>query len=960
MKWKALFLLLLMPVCAVAQVKINQATYWFDDNVAAAVSVTIPPDSQVNFVNNISTNTLSVGIHTFNIRFAQSNGRKSVPISSLFIKMPSGSGSGNKKIVACQYWFDNDYSGAITRQTGPAEQVQTAITVAVGALSKGAHILNMRFRDEGNSWSVTSSQLFVNRGGNGASGGNNVVTAYRYWIDTAISKAQTVYFQNPAQQTYIFKQFNFSYLDTGKHIVYYQFKDTTQTWSSVVADSFIKLGRPRIDYITPNKGGNTGDVTVSIYGTGFYEGTRVKLSKLGHADIVVPDSLINIVRGSQIIASFDLRQKDIGFYNVVVDIPKDTIMTVTKGFEIQGGKGRDVWLTFSGPEGIRQNTWQTYQVNYGNRGNVDARGVPVFIAISNATEVKLPTSVLITVNDSTFTIADTSVTIVSLDSLGNEPFPCKVYALTIANIPPGANGSLLINLKTNAPIKIVAWTSQPFYASPFNPGVGACIDDILKTGIGLFPVVGCVYGVIRAYTDPFIRTYVVHNKSTVTFNDFNSGLKDAIVGCVPGIGPAIKEYKVAAEIVKRITKAAGFYSDMGSSVDLVESCLPVFQKIAEFAKSIPLIFSSDPNSKYGPLGVGTDGYLKESNLNYAINFENQASAQNSAQSIFVIDSLSPDAFDYSTFEFNNITLGDTTLFIHTKEKNYTTYIDYRPKGNNIILKIEAGLNDTNGVVTWQFTTLDPETEQPTTNPFAGFLPPNINSPEGQGSVFFTIKTKEGLPTNTVIKNKASIYFDNNPPIVTDPWINTIDRTAPHSNVEALPEYTRDTVVPVSWNGVDTGSGIRHYTIYVSQNGNPYQIWKYQTTETSADFTGKWDSSYAFYSIATDNVGNVEEAPSTYDAITRLVRPEQDIAGGISVYPNPTSGSFTIQGRNTEAENISITITNIIGQVVLKDVIADSGNKAFKKVLDLSAQAKGYFTVTLRAGGWRQSFKIIRL
>jgi hypothetical protein len=49
-----------------------------------------------------------------------------------------------------------------------------------------------------------------------------------------------------------------------------------------------------------------------------------------------------------------------------------------------------------------------------------------------------------------------------------------------------------------------------------------------------------------------------------------------------------------------------------------------------------------------------------------------------------------------------------------------------------------------------------------------------NEPASHGSIRFSVKLNQGLPTGTKIENKAAIYFDFNPAIVTNTTINTLD------------------------------------------------------------------------------------------------------------------------------------------------------------------------------------------
>jgi hypothetical protein len=65
---------------------------------------------------------------------------------------------------------------------------------------------------------------------------------------------------------------------------------------------------------------------------------------------------------------------------------------------------------------------------------------------------------------------------------------------------------------------------------------------------------------------------------------------------------------------------------------------------------------------------------------------------------------------------------------------------------------------------------------------------------------------------------------------------------------------------VKWTAVDDemGSGIKHITVYVSENGGDFTIWKRQTTETEGVFVGTPGSTYEFLALTTDNAGNTEQ------------------------------------------------------------------------------------------------------
>ncbi len=96
----------------------------------------------------------------------------------------------------------------------------------------------------------------------------------------------------------------------------------------------------------------------------------------------------------------------------------------------------------------------------------------------------------------------------------------------------------------------------------------------------------------------------------------------------------------------------------------------------------------------------------------------------------------------------------------------------------------------------------------------------------------------------------------------------IDSTPPVSHVAALPATEASPNFSVQWSGTDATSGLRYYTIYMSDNSGPFTPWLSQTTATQAWLAGFLGHTYKFYSEATDVAGNVE-VKTTPDAFTTV-------------------------------------------------------------------------------------------
>ena len=289
------------------------------------------------------------------------------------------------------------------------------------------------------------------------------------------------------------------------------------------------------------------------------------------------------------------------------------------------------------------------------------------------------------------------------------------------------------------------------------------------------------------------------------------------------------------------------------------------------AENVEYLASGDPNELEGPFGTGGARWVSgRQPLNYAVFFENEATASAPAHKVVVTTTLDPNA-DLSTVGLTGISVPGIQVpipptFVPAGGLNETTTnVDLRPS-QNLLINIDAQLEPTNRVLTWTFTSIDATTGLPPSDPTVGFL-----APGSAGSAFFTVRARQSLPTGTKISDQATVVFDSNPPISTQTWMNTLDNTPPVSHVSALPTTTSSTIFTVQWTGTDVGGGIQDYTVYVSDNGGAFITFRPSTSETSATYSGEAGHTYGFYSIARDLVGNVEGAKSAAEATTQVVQ-----------------------------------------------------------------------------------------
>ncbi|MFA6133899.1 MAG: CARDB domain-containing protein [Phycisphaerae bacterium] len=288
-----------------------------------------------------------------------------------------------------------------------------------------------------------------------------------------------------------------------------------------------------------------------------------------------------------------------------------------------------------------------------------------------------------------------------------------------------------------------------------------------------------------------------------------------------------------------------------------------------------VVASFDPNDKVGPAGAGVGHYIvADTAMPYAIYYENdpELGATAPAQVVRIEDTFDAD-LDLMTFELGDVNLyGDFWVDVPDGLQYYETLVDLRPEGNNLLVRVTAGLDSDTRKVTWLFESLDPDTMEAPDDAMAGFLPVNDEDlHNGEGHLGYTIRPLAGLASGTQITNQAFNFFDTNEAVPTPTTLNTIDAGKPTSAVQALAVQLPDEPFTVTWAGQDdaNGSGVGSYTVYVSDNGGEWQVWQQDTADTSAQFIGVGGHSYAFRSVARDNVGYVEDDPGAIEAATTL-------------------------------------------------------------------------------------------
>ncbi|MEO9803416.1 MAG: choice-of-anchor D domain-containing protein [Reichenbachiella sp.] len=821
--------------------------------------------------------------------------------SSRFIRL-EGTG-GDSQITAIEYFFDQDpgIGEATPLDFTPAMTVDSAFVIPLPDLPVGAHQFHIRAKDQNGRWSLLNQQevcfptakakFSTARFGNRFSFIDESKGAQNYHWDFGDELTSTV--SNPVHE-----------FSPGEY-------DVRQiVWNECSRDTtFMHLSILGIEDFEPKVGGNTGDVTLSIFGGGLTE--DVGASLIGINEVILPIDTF-LVSSSEIRAIFDLRSKDIGNYKLAVKFPNKDEIALSESFTIESGVKNQTKSEILGSPIIRAGGLASYRVKVTNESNIDALGVPFWLILPDALEHEFEFDIAPPLFDTPEIDFDTVTQFILIDSLFENPIPAsKAYYFIIPKISSFESIELPFKIRAFNQTTMRTWTNPNIFGSPADPDYVSCLAEGIVNGAP---------GVVSPNDlKQHLNDYINAQKDTggpgfeerFAERAFNgkSGVKSALQFGVGGLVAAADEG--LDKSLSKLGKFGDFLKDLlnlGKTFDHCDKSFPPPSSPTEFSISRP-IRSFDPNEKYSSNGSGIENFINSNIIDYEIAYENVDTASAAAQIVTLIDTLDRSKLNVSSLHLNYFIIGDSTYFIPPNRSEYTTDIDLRP-GQDLILRFTAKVDSTTGIFTSKFLSLDSETLELTDDVFAGFLPPNVNAPEGEGRVGFSIRLKDDLPHGTEIRNKATIIFDFNEPITTNETLNTLDLTKPSSSIISHVQFQKDSIFNIDWSGSDVGTGVFAYDVYQSVNDNDFELMQFRTSDTNTEVKIKKDSVYSYYVVATDSVGNVEAKEPVAEYTTELgesiIAFSRDLDFGFQDINTSASKEFTLSNTG----NVTLVVSDI--------------------------------------------------
>ena len=660
-----------------------------------------------------------------------------------------------------------------------------------------------------------------------------------------------------------------------------------------------------------NRVGNGGFSTITYEGNGFDSLYSVYLvNAYGNT---IESEHISHESNTKASVTFDFTDVALGEYDAVFEFTDDEIyldenIIVEEPVDIELTSSVDFPSTYLEGETV------TYELTITNEGNMTAYQIPIFIYIGShsmddISYIQLKglhfSSLMDYFAEDPLSESDVMEMTAYLAKQGDDFrfFKLQKYDVEIhdsvmvrsnyfyTDIAPYETKKIEIVLKSKEQVEV--WSTIPTIHIPYITKMGSqsasriahqlatikdgycCIREHLECGLNIVSdiasfvpgaptgVVGCVTSTVSQLSgfwgsklcgdsgDSSIPIEIVtRTNNTISFMDF---VTDCGAKFLPIKG--IEKLRTLFEFESKTWKGLNAGKDVAECLNnALTNKKPNCPPGGSYGGTSDPVDPSDPNDIRGYTSESGSKYMRQDveTIHYEIEYENDtAVASAPAHTIIVRDTLDASRFDLTSFATTEITIGDRKMKWNTPQGGTQT-LDMRTR-MNVIAQVQLDYSEQTGIAQWTIKSLDPMTMEPIISPDLGVLPVNFDG-NGMGTISYRINLKNRFDDGTQIANRASIIFDNNEPIMTPVWVNTVDAVQPVSLIESGGMKT-DSVVFVIRSD-DNRSKVWYTTLFARKDAE--SEWETAGRTYSDSITVLWQNDWTqFYVQTTDSAGNVE-------------------------------------------------------------------------------------------------------
>jgi len=228
--------------------------YWFDDDIANAVTTTVDPVEELLIEEAFLADGLDGGLRRVSVQAQDNMGFWSSPQTSLFARVDA-------VVSGYRYWVNDDPSNMLTGTVTPAGVVDLSAALPISGADRPFNLITIQFLDPAGVYSAPLTKAFALTHG--------LVSGYRYWVNDDPSTMETVS-ATPVELLDLTSPLAIGIADRSFNILTIQFRDEGGIYSVPYTTTFVRSTGPIVQYeywiddvIADRVAGNVGPADVA-------------------------------------------------------------------------------------------------------------------------------------------------------------------------------------------------------------------------------------------------------------------------------------------------------------------------------------------------------------------------------------------------------------------------------------------------------------------------------------------------------------------------------------------------------------------------------------------------------------------------------------------------------------------------------------------------------------------------
>ena len=166
----------------------------------------------------------------------------------MFIKNPQTGGIQDLKIVAYEYYFNDDTVNRHYTTVNPQDDYNLVTDIDVSQLTNTINQIHFRFKDSNGQWSSVVNQMFITNPESDIIA-NNKMVSYEYWVDDDMNALKSITVQPNVVDLNVI-DLDLNHIWRGQHVLHSRYLDSNGLYSLVTTDTITKASHPLARFTT--------------------------------------------------------------------------------------------------------------------------------------------------------------------------------------------------------------------------------------------------------------------------------------------------------------------------------------------------------------------------------------------------------------------------------------------------------------------------------------------------------------------------------------------------------------------------------------------------------------------------------------------------------------------------------------------------------------------------------------